>query len=260
VLDPVRLVIGEAGEMAKFIGSVMRAIPDTRRFSTEVVHQAGTIILSSGLIIWLMEWVMGDECGLEASYTLKQIGAPLYSGTFNAWCSVRVMAPYMWGYILAAKVGCGLVAEIGSMRISDEIDAMEVMGIPSKTFLVATRVLALWIAMPFLYIVGLGVMFVSEYVVTVAVLQGVSAGGYGYTFWGFQNPYDTLASLTKIMTTGTAIVLVSCYFGYNARGGPVGVGIATAKSMMLNMILVHALNLFCTEVFWGLSTNAPIAS
>ncbi|HEY9416684.1 MAG TPA: ABC transporter permease, partial [Pseudonocardia sp.] len=174
VLDPVRLVIGEAGEMAKFIGSVMRAIPDTRRFSTEVVHQAGTIILSSGLIIWLMEWVMGDECGLEASYTLKQIGAPLYSGTFNAWCSVRVMAPYMWGYILAAKVGCGLVAEIGSMRISDEIDAMEVMGIPSKTFLVATRVLALWIAMPFLYIVGLGVMFVSEYVVTVAVLQGVS--------------------------------------------------------------------------------------
>lgn len=243
-----------------FIGSIVRRIPDTRKYSTEVIHQAGSIILSSGLIIWLMEWVMGDECGLEASYTLKQIGAPLYSGTFNAWCAVRVMAPYMWGYILAAKVGCGLVAEIGSMRISDEIDAMEVMGIPSKTFLVATRVLALWIAMPFLYIVGLGVMFVSEYVVTVAVLGGVSAGGYSFTFWGFQNPYDMLASMCKIMISGTAIVFVGCYFGYNARGGPVGVGIATAKSMMVNMILVHALNLLCTELFWGLQTNAPIAS
>jgi phospholipid/cholesterol/gamma-HCH transport system permease protein len=75
---------------------------------------------------------------------------------FNAWCSLREMSPYMWGYIFAAKVGCGLVAEIGSMRIADEIDAMEVMGIKSRSYLVGTRVLAVWISIPFLYPVGVG--------------------------------------------------------------------------------------------------------
>ncbi|MDT7587448.1 MAG: phospholipid/cholesterol/gamma-HCH transport system permease protein [Pseudonocardiales bacterium] len=113
-------------------------------------------MLTSGLIIWVMQGVIGFECGLEASYTLKQIGAPIYSGVFNAWCSLREMSPYMWGYIFAAKVGCGLVAEIGSMRIADEIDAMEVMGIKSRSYLVGTRVLAVWISIPFLYPVGVG--------------------------------------------------------------------------------------------------------
>ena len=94
---------------------------------------------------------MGTMCGTEAIYTLKQVGAPIYSGIFNAWCAVRELAPYMWGYILAAKVGCGLVAEIGSMRIADEVDALEVMGIDSTVYLVGTRVVAAWMAMPFLY-------------------------------------------------------------------------------------------------------------
>src|SRR5882672_64597 len=129
----VKDVLASVGEIARFAGSVVRNLPDTRRYSTEVLHQAGILILSSGLIIWVMQGVIGFECGLEASYTLKQIGAPIYSGVFNAWCSLREMAPYMWGYIFAAKVGCGLVAEIGSMRIADEIDAMEVMGIKSRS-------------------------------------------------------------------------------------------------------------------------------
>jgi phospholipid/cholesterol/gamma-HCH transport system permease protein len=256
----IKAVLASVGDIAKFSGSVVRNLPDVRKYATEVLHQAGILILSSGLIIWVMEAVMGTECGLEASYTLKQIGAPIYSGVFNAWCSLREMAPYMWGYIFAAKVGCGLVAEIGSMRISDEVDALEVMGINSRSYLVGTRVLAVWIGMPFLYIVGLGVMYVTAYLMTVVNLGGVSQGGYLYIFWLYQNPADLLYSMIKIMVMGTVICFVGCYYGYNARGGSVGVGRNTAKSMMLNMVLIHIVGVLGTQLFWGLSPNAPIAN
>ncbi len=258
--DHLKSAIGSLGDIAKFSGAVIRDLPEVRKYASEVLHQAGILILSSGLIIWVMMGVMGFECGLEASYSLKQIGAPLYSGVFNAYCSIREMAPYMWGYILSAKVGCGLVAELGSMRIADEIDAMEVMGIKSRSFLVGTRVLAAWLAIPFLYTVGLGVMYTSEYFVTVMHLGGVSSGGYLYIFWLFQNPLDFIYSQIKVIVSGTIIVFVGCYYGFTARGGPVGVGMNTAKSMMLNMVLVHVVGLLGTQIFWGLNPNAPIAN
>lgn len=252
--------LAAAGDIVRFSGETLRSFRDVRKYSSEVFHQAGILIISSGLIIWVMQAVMGSICGLEASYTLKQIGAPLYSGIFNAFCGLREMSPYMWGYIFAAKVGCGLVAELGSMRISDEIDALEVMGVKSRAYLVGTRILAAWIAIPFLYTVGLALMYVSMYLVTVVQLGGVSEGGYLYIFWLYQNPLDFLYSQIKVLTYGTTIVFVGCYFGFNASGGPVGVGRATAKSMMINMVLIHILGVLTTQLFWGLSPNAPIAN
>jgi phospholipid/cholesterol/gamma-HCH transport system permease protein len=250
----------ELGEIAKFSATVLRGIPGVRRYATEVLHQAGILILSSGMIIWFMEAVIGTTCGLEASYSLKQIGAPLYSGVFNAYCGLRELAPYMWGYIFAAKVGCGLVAEIGSMRIAEEVDAMEVMGIHSLRYLVGTRVLAVWIAMPFLFTVGLGCIYLTMYLTTVTGLQGVSPGGYLYIFWLYQNPLDFMYSLSKAFAMTTVITFVACYYGFTARGGPVGVGKNTAKSMMVNMVLIHIIGLLGTQLFWGLAPNAPIAN
>jgi phospholipid/cholesterol/gamma-HCH transport system permease protein len=252
--------LATAGEIAQFSAQTLRSFRDIRLYSSEVLHQAGILILSSGLIIWGMQGVMGTVCGLEASYTLKQIGAPLYSGIFNAFCGLREMSPYMWGYIFAAKVGCGLVAELGSMRISDEIDALEVMGIKSRAYLVGTRIVAAWIAIPFLYTVGLAIMYVTMYLVTVVQLGGVSSGGYLYVFWLYQNPLDFLYSQIKVLSYGTGIVFVGCYYGFNASGGPVGVGRATAKSMMVNMVLIHVLGVLTTQLFWGLNPNAPIAN
>lgn len=250
----------ELGEVARFSGKVLRDLPDVRKYSTEVIRQAGILIISSGLIIWFMEAVIGAECGLEASYSLKQIGAPLYSGVFNAYCGLRELAPYMWGYIFAAKVGCGLVAEIGSMRIAEEVDAMEVMGVNPLSYVVATRVLAVWIAMPFLFTIGVGAIYVAMYLVTVVNLQGVSSGGYLYIFWLFQNPLDFLYSMAKAFTMATAITFVACYYGFTAKGGSVGVGKNTAKSMMVNLVLVHIIGLLGTQLFWGLAPNAPIAN
>ena len=144
------------------------------------------------------------------------------------------------------------------MRISDEIDALEVMGIDSLTFLCATRLLAAWVVLPFMYLAGVGAAFLASYIAVVQQVATVSAGGYLLIFWQFQNPPDFLYSLIKAMFMATAIVLVGCYYGYNASGGPVGVGTATAKSMVLNIILVHLIGMLGTQVFWGANPKAPI--
>jgi phospholipid/cholesterol/gamma-HCH transport system permease protein len=159
---------------------------------------------------------------------------------------------------MAAKVGTGIVAELGSMRISDEIDALEVMGIDSMTFLCATKLLGAWLVLPFLYLIAIGAGFFASYLVVVQQIGDVSSGGFFLIFWLFQNPSDLVFSLLKGMVMATAIVLVGCYYGYNAGGGPVGVGTATAKSMVLNLVLVHLIGMLGTQLFWGANPRAPI--
>jgi phospholipid/cholesterol/gamma-HCH transport system permease protein len=256
----IKATLATGGQILRFSGQTIRGLPEVRKFWSEVFRQAAILILSSALIIWAMEFVIGTMCGTEAIYTLKQVGAPLYSGIFNAWCAMREMTSYMWGYILAAKVGCGLVAEIGSMRIADEIDALEVMGIDSQVYLVGTRILAAWMSMPFLYAVSLAMMSAGEILMTVYFVGGVSPGGHNYIFWLYQNPLDYFYSMCKAMAMGTVIVFVACYYGFTVRGGSVEVGKNTAKSMILNMIMIHVVGALGTQLFWGVAPNAPIGN
>ena len=167
---------------------------------------------------------MGLQCGIEGAYFNRTVGAPAYAGVFTAWCDLREMVPYMFGYIMAAKVGTGIVAELGAMRINEEIDALEVIGVRPITFLAATRLLAAWMVLPFVYLSAVGVGFFASYLAVVKQIGEVSSGGYFLIFWMFQNPPDLLFSVIKGMAMATAIVAVGCYYGYTASGGPVGVG------------------------------------
>jgi phospholipid/cholesterol/gamma-HCH transport system permease protein len=130
--------------------------------------------------------------------------------------------------------------------------------VPPVTYLAATRLLAAWLTLPFIYMGGIGVMYIASYIAVVEQIAETSSGGYFLIFWMFQNPPDLLFSLIKGMTMATAIVLVGCYYGYTASGGPVGVGTATAKSMVLNIVLVHIIGMMGTLVFWGANPRAPI--
>ncbi|HKG35153.1 MAG TPA: ABC transporter permease, partial [Solirubrobacterales bacterium] len=248
------------GEIARFGGRIIGLVLSGRvlRFFGESLRQAGILILGSALVIWGLLFISGLTCGLEGAYLLRAQGAPAYAGVFSAWCDLREVVPYAFGYMMSAKVGTGIVAEIGSMRISDEVDALEVMGVPPMAFLCATRLMAAWIVLPFIYIAGIGVSYLASWIVVVHQIGDTSNGGYSLIFWMFQNPPDLLFSLAKGMVMATAIVLVGCYYGYTASGGPVGVGSATAKSMALNIVLVHVIGMLGTLVFWGANPRAPI--
>jgi phospholipid/cholesterol/gamma-HCH transport system permease protein len=248
------------GEIARFCGRVLRDVWGGRvlRFFGEALRQAGILILSSTLVITGLVFIIGLQCGIEGAYLLRAQGAPPYAGVFAAWCDLRELVPYAFGYMMAAKVGTGIVAELGSMRISDEIDALEVMGIDSMTFLCATRLLAAWLVLPFMYVASLGAGFFASYLSVVQQIGDVSSGGFLLIFWMFQNPPDLLYSVIKGMVMAPVIVLVGSYYGYNAGGGPVGVGTATAKSMVLNIVLVHLIGMLGTQLFWGANPRAPI--
>jgi phospholipid/cholesterol/gamma-HCH transport system permease protein len=252
--------IGGLGEIFGFGARVMGLVYNGRvfQFTGEALRQAGILILGSTLVIWGLVFIIGLQCGIEGAYLLRAQGAPAYAGVFSAWCDLRELIPYAFGYMMAAKVGTGIVAELGAMRISDEIDALEVMGVPPVTFLGATRLLAAWIVLPFLYLGAVGVGYIASWIAVVEQIGDVSSGGYFLVFWMFQNPPDLLFSLIKAMAMATVIVLVGCYYGYTARGGPVGVGTATAKSMFVNIILVHIVGMLGTLAFWGANPRAPI--
>jgi phospholipid/cholesterol/gamma-HCH transport system permease protein len=252
--------ISNFGEIVKFCARIVGEVFGLRvfRFFGEALRQAGILILSSTLVIWGLVFIIGLQCGIEGAYFNRSTGAPAYSGVFAAWCDLRELVPYAFGYMMAAKVGTGIVAELGSMRISDEIDALEVMGISSMTFLCATRLVAAWLVLPFMYLAAVGAGFFASYLAVVQQIGEVSSGGFLLIFWMFQNPPDLLYSVIKAMVMATAIVLVGCYYGYNASGGPVGVGTATAKSMVLNIVLVHLIGMLGTQLFWGANPRAPI--
>jgi phospholipid/cholesterol/gamma-HCH transport system permease protein len=248
------------GEIVRFCMRIVVEVFSLKvfRFFGEGLRQAGLLILSSTLVIWGLIFIIGLQCGIEGAYFNRAVGSPAYAGVFAAWCDLRELVPYAFGYMMAAKVGTGIVAEIGSMRISDEVDALEVMGVPSLTFLCATRLLASWLVLPFVYIAGIGAGFLASYLAVVEQIGEVSSGGYQLIFWMFQNPPDLLYSVIKAMAMATVIVLVGCYYGYTASGGPVGVGTATAKSMVLNIVLVHLIGMLGTQIFWGANPRAPI--
>ncbi|MEK6277085.1 MAG: ABC transporter permease [Actinomycetota bacterium] len=248
------------GEIARFCGMVMGQVYSGRvfKFFGESLRQAGVLILGSAMVIWGLVFISGLTCGIEGAYFSRSVGAPSNAGTFAAWCDLREVIPYAFGYMMAAKVGTGIVAEVGAMRISDEIDALEVMGVQPVTFLAATRLLAAWMTLPFIYLAAIGVGFFASWIAVVQQVGDISSGGYFLIFWMFQNPPDLLFSVVKAMAMATAIVLVGCYYGYTASGGPVGVGTATAKSMVLNIVLVHIIGMLGTLVFWGANPRAPI--
>ena len=178
-LDIPRDWIASLGDIIGFGGRAFGDIFNGRvfRFFGETLRQAGILILGSALVIWGMVFILGLSCGIEAAYLNRQYGAPAYAGAFTAWCDLREMVPYMFGYIMSAKVGTGIVAELGAMRINEEIDALEVMGVRPITFLAATRLLAAWIVLPFIYLAAIGVGFFASYLAVVQQIGEVSSGG-----------------------------------------------------------------------------------
>jgi phospholipid/cholesterol/gamma-HCH transport system permease protein len=248
------------GEASRFCGRIVVKVLNLRvfRFVGEAIRQAGILITGSAIIVLGLVFILGLQCGIEGAYAARTVGDQSATGAITALCDLREVIPYAFGYMMAAKVGTGFVAEIGSMRISDEIDALEVMGFDSVLYLGATRLLATWLVLPFLYATSVAVGFIASYLAVVVQLGQVSPGGYFQLFWEFQAPTDFVFAFFKCIAMATFIVLVCIYYGYHVTGGPVGVGRATAQSMVANILGIHLIGMVGTQLFWGGNAHAPI--
>lgn len=266
---PVK-AMGQLGSFIQFSSRALRSIftdiilrrrylPEVGRQISDVVVGAGAVVVGGGMIfvIGAMSLATGATVGIQGYEGLRALGAESLTGLVTSFGNVREVTPIIAGIALAAQIGASFTAELGAKRISDEIDALEVMSVPPIVYLVSTRIVAALIALIPLYLVSLFASFFAAQFVTTTLL-GLSTGVYDYYFRLFLPPIDVLYSCIKAAVFAVLVVLIHCWYGYYASGGPAGVGVAVGKAIRTSIVVIVIVNLFLSYIFWGTSTTASL--
>ena len=257
----------EGVDQARFYVRCIKALPPALRYRgvilnlvSDITIGVGAILFGAGMffVIFSMAFFTGTQVGLEGFQGLQQIGAEAFVGLISSFANTREITPLVAGVALAAQVGCGYTAELGAARISEEIDALEVMAVPPMVYMVATRIWAALITMIPLYLAAL----FSSYLATQAIVTKffeLSSGTYTHYFQLFLPATDIFYSLIKAVIFAVVVTLIHCYYGYNASGGPAGVGTASGRAIRASIVTVVVLNLFLSLLMWGGSDTVSIA-
>jgi phospholipid/cholesterol/gamma-HCH transport system permease protein len=264
---PVAALDDLGGQLSFYLKSLAWTPRTLRRYKKEIFRLLAEVSFGSGAlaviggtvgVIAFLSFFTGTEVGLQGYAALNQIGSSAFTGFISAYFNTREIAPLVAGLALSATVGCGFTAQLGAMRISEEIDALEVMGLPSLPYLVTTRMIAGFVAVIPLYVIGL----LSSYLATRTIATGYfsqSAGTYDYYFHLFLPPEDVLWSFVKVMVFSVLIVLIHCYYGYTASGGPAGVGMAVGRAVRTAIVAINIVDFFLSLAIWGATTTVRIA-
>ncbi len=253
------------GEQALFFGRALGSAPralmhypkETVRLVAEISMGTGALAVIGGtvVIVGFLTLFTGGIIAVQGFSSLGNIGVEALTGFFAAFINVRIAAPTIAGIGLAATIGAGSTAQLGgAMRVSEEIDALEVMAIPSVPYLVSTRVMAGMIAIIPLYSLAVIASFIASRFATV-VLYGQSAGVYDHYFQTFLIPTDILWSFVQAIVMAIAVMLIHTYYGFNAGGGPVGVGVAVGNAVRASLIAVVTVTLLISLAVYGMSGN-----
>ena len=223
---------------------------------SEVAFGRGALAVVGGTVgvMMALSYAVGTEVGLQGYAGLNQIGATNFAAFVSAYFNTREAAPLISGVALAATVGCGFTAQLGAMRVNEEVDALEVMAIP---FLVTTRMIAAFIAIIPLYAIGLFASYLASRGI-ITQYFGQSAGTYDHYFNHYLAPIDVIWSFAKVLVFAVVIILVHCYYGYHATGGPAGVGRAVGRAIRLSIVAITVIDFFASFAIWGSTTTVRI--
>jgi phospholipid/cholesterol/gamma-HCH transport system permease protein len=260
--------LDDLGGQLRFYGRALAWTPRTlRRYKREVARLLAEVTFGTGAlaviggtvgVITFLSFFTGTEVGLQGYAALNQLGTSAFTGFISAYFNTREIAPLVAGLALSATVGCGFTAQLGAMRISEEIDALEVMAVPSLPFLVTTRIIAGFVAVIPLYVIGLLTSYLATRTVATAY-YGQSKGTYDHYFHLFLPPQDVLWSFGKVLVFAVVIILTHCYYGYTAKGGPAGVGVAVGRAVRTAIVAVNLVDFFLSLAIWGATTSVRIA-
>ena len=256
-------MLAHLGDQLVFYGRTAAWAPRTlRRYRREIVRLLAEVSFGSGAlavlggtvgVICFLTFFTGTEVGLQGYQALNQIGSSAFTGFVSAYFNTREIAPLVAAVALSATVGSGFTAQLGAMRIAEEVDALEVMAVPPIPYLVTTRMIAGLVAAVPLYVIGL----LSSYLATrtiATVYFGQSTGTYDYYFHLFLPPADVLWSFGKVIVFSLLIVLIHCYYGFTASGGPAGVGVAVGRAVRAAIVAVNIVDFFLSLAIWGASS------
>jgi phospholipid/cholesterol/gamma-HCH transport system permease protein len=229
---------------------------ETLRLIAEIGMGTGAMAVIGGTvaIVGFVTLSGGSLIAIQGFASLGNIGVEAFTGFFAALINVRIAAPVVAGQALAATVGAGATAELGAMRISEEIDALEAMGINPVAYLVSTRVLAGLVVIIPLYAMALIMSFLSAQI-TTTFFYGQSVGTYEHYFRTFLRPDDVGWSFVQAIIMSAVVMLTHCYYGFYASGGPVGVGEAVGRSMRTSLVAIVIIVLLASLALYGIDPN-----
>jgi phospholipid/cholesterol/gamma-HCH transport system permease protein len=267
-VDGVVAVLAQAGDFTTFAARTLAAVPTTvRLYHREVLRQlkdiawgSGALIVGGGTIgvMVLLALSAGTSLGIEGFNGLEIVGLAPLTGFVSASANTRELAPLIAALALASQVGCRFTAQLGSMKIHEEVDALEVMAVEPMRYLVTTRVLACGVAIIPLYLIGLIGSYIAS-MLSVVVIFGQSPGQYDHYFSTFILGRDVFLSVVKIIVFAIAITLLHCWYGMRVGGGPQAVGEATGRAIRASIVVVVILDMVMTLVFWGGSSGFRIS-
>jgi phospholipid/cholesterol/gamma-HCH transport system permease protein len=255
------------GGLVIFAGRIVISFPSViRRYYKEVLRLLSDVTFGGRLlavtasttaVLIILSAAVGIEIGVEGVQGLQVIGLAPLAGFLAGFGDTREIAPLITAFGIAAQLGCRFTAQIGAMRISEEIDALEVMGIPSLAYLITTRVIAALIAVIPLYLISLaGAYFCTQE--AVALFAHVGTGTYRYYFHSILTPRDVMFSTLKVVVFVVLITIIHTYYGYTAGGGPEGVGRATGRAIRASIVTLAITDMLMTLLFWGTSPGIHI--
>ncbi|MBZ5736293.1 ABC transporter permease [Nocardioides sp. TRM66260-LWL] len=260
LVEGVLTALAKLGDFSAFALVTLREVPTTLRlYPAETLRQLKDIAWGSGAIVVgggtvgvmvLLSIAAGTSLGIEGFNGLEIVGLAPLAGFISASANTRELAPLIAALALAAQVGCRFTAQLGSMRIHEEVDALEVMAVDPMRYLVTTRTIACMVAILPLYLVGLiGSYLASQ--ASVVVLFGQSPGQYDHYFSTFIQGRDVFFSIVKILVFALIVTLVHCWYGLRVSGGPQSVGEATGAAIRASIVVVVVLDMILTLVIWG---------
>jgi phospholipid/cholesterol/gamma-HCH transport system permease protein len=263
IKKPVSL-LGRIGDHTLFYGRALAGVPHaTIHFRREIIRLiaeismgAGTLAMIGGtlVIVGFLTMATGGVLAVQGYSSLGNIGIEALTGFLAAFINVRISAPIVAGIGLAATFGAGVTAQLGAMRINEEIDALESMAIRPVEYLVSTRLVAGMIAITPLYSIAVILSFVASQF-TTTMLLGQSGGLYDHYFNTFLNPVDLLWSFLQAVLMALAVLLIHTYFGYFASGGPSGVGVAVGNAVRTSLVVVVSVTLLVSLSIYGANGN-----
>ena len=269
LLAPLTSQLLWLGRLVVFAVKVLIAVPlvfrryrrELWRLVAEVTFGAGVlkVLASAVLVSAVLSATIGIQIGLSGLQALKLVGLGPLAGLLSSFGNTRELAPLIVAFGLAAQMGCRFTAQLGAMRVTEEIDALEVMSIPSLAYLVSTRAVAALIAVGPLYLFALAGAYLASQL-TVVALADQGSGTYIHYFDLFLNRTDVYYSVTKVIIFSVMVTILHCYYGFTASGGPEGVGVATGRAIRASITSIAIVNMLLTLLFWGLSTPAKLTA
>lgn len=214
----------------------------------QIVYEINSLGIGSLGLIAIISVFMGGVITIQSAYNFTSPFIPLYAvGLGTRESIVLEFSPTIISLILAGKVGSNIASEIGTMRISEQIDALEIMGINSASYLILPKVIAAMFINPFLIVLSMFLGILGGYIFGV-VSGACTSYEYIYGIQSFFIPFNVYYSLTKTVIFAFIITSVSAYHGYYTVGGALEVGQSSTKSVVYNSILILIINLIITKV------------